>query len=98
VRSPGEPLFLQRQSYRRRRLTDAIRLVPVLGALLFLIPVLNMSDGSGSTLAGGIYLFLSWLGLIVLSAVLVRKINRPQSEKSEAGDGTGAGQTDEGRG
>ncbi len=86
MRQPKEPLFLARQSYRRRRLTDAIRLIPVLGGLLFLIPVLNMSDGTGSTLSGSIYLFGSWLGLIVLSALLARRINAPQSEASARQD------------
>lgn len=34
------PLFLERRSYRQRRLLDAARLLPVLGALLWLVPLL----------------------------------------------------------
>jgi len=88
VRSSREPLFLARQSYRRRRLTDAIRLVPVLGALLFLIPVLNMSGGNGTTLVGGIYLFVSWLALIALSGLLARVTSRPDETPEETPRGS----------
>ncbi len=88
MRPPREPLFLARRNYRRRRFIDAIRLVPILGGLLFLIPILNMSGG-GSTLWGGMYLFLSWLGLIVLSAALVRLVGPDDgsSQDEDAGGG-----------
>ncbi len=79
-----EPLFLARQTYRRRRLTDAVRLVPVLGAVLFLIPILSTSAGATSTLSGGIYVFLVWLGLIAATALLSRRLNAGEA------DGTGA--------
>ncbi|WP_102107148.1 hypothetical protein [Oceaniglobus roseus] len=37
---PREPVFLERQTYRRRRLMDAARVLPVLGAVLFMVPML----------------------------------------------------------
>ncbi len=74
MRPPDRPLFVARESYRRSRIIDAIKLVPVLGALLFLIPILNMSSGSATTFSGLLYLFLSWLGLIGLSAYLARRV------------------------
>ena len=33
-------VFLERQSYRRRRLMDVARLLPILGAALFAVPLL----------------------------------------------------------
>lgn len=33
------PLFLARRAYRQRRLTDAARFLPLLGAFLFLLPI-----------------------------------------------------------
>lgn len=76
MRPPNRPLFVARESYRRSRIIDAIKLVPVLGALLFLVPVLNVFSGSGTTISGGLYLFLSWFGLIGLSAYLARRVRQ----------------------
>jgi len=67
-----EPLFLARQSYRRRRLADAARLLPVLGLVLFLLPVLW--TGSGGTAGGVIYLFGVWALLIVAVARISRRL------------------------
>ena len=33
-----EPVFLERQSYRRRRLGDAAKFLPFVGLVLFLLP------------------------------------------------------------
>jgi len=74
VTPPREPLFLARQNYRRRRLADAARLVPVLGALLFMIPILATSGGGASTARGGMYVFLVWLALIGVAGFLSRRL------------------------
>ncbi|WP_300512833.1 hypothetical protein [Aliiroseovarius sp.] len=71
-----EPLFLARQTYRRRRVADAARLLPLLGVLLFMLPLLgaagagNGGEGTGSTSIGGIYIFAVWGGLILAAALL----------------------------
>ncbi len=88
-RSPAEPLFLARRTYRRRRLIDAIRFLPILGALMFLIPVLKMSTGTGTTFAGGVYLFSAWLGLIMLTGVLSYLVRRFDSATANDEGGTG---------
>ena len=75
MKEPREPVFLARQSYRRRRLMDAARLLPLLGALLVFLPIL-WSPG-GRTAAGLIYLFLVWLVLIGVVAVLSRRLADP---------------------
>ncbi len=85
MRPPAQPLFLARQSYRRRRLIDALRLVPVLGALLFTVPVLGASGHAGSSFGGALYLFLSWALLILLTALLSRRLARLSPDPDEPG-------------
>ena len=69
---PSEPLFLARESYRRRRLGDAARLLPWVGGALFLLPV--MFTRQVGTAAAGLYLFGAWTALIVLAAVISRRL------------------------
>jgi hypothetical protein len=57
-------MFLARQSYRRRRLGDAARALPVVGAVLMLLPIL-WSDAAG-TRNGLIYIFTVWAILIAV--------------------------------
>lgn len=64
------PLFLARRSYRRRRMMDAARLLPVLGVVLVLVPL--YWQPSPGTAATGIYLFSIWTGLIVAAFGLSR--------------------------
>lgn len=73
MRVRREPLFLARQSYRRRRLEDAARLLPVLGVFLFLLPLLAPGVG---TAAQGLYLFAAWFALIVATAIIARGLTR----------------------
>jgi len=69
---PSQPVFLERQSYRRRRLLDVARLLPLLGALLLLVPLLwPGSDGGADTvppampMSGAMtYVFFVWAALI----------------------------------
>ncbi len=71
-RKPTVPVFLQRASYRQRRLRDAAKLVPFLGVVLWAIPLAwvggDTNDQIGS--AGVLYIFGVWMLLIVLTAVL----------------------------
>jgi hypothetical protein len=77
------PLFLARASYRRRRLRDAARLLPILGAFLLLLPILWMPDGRITLTASDIiYFFAVWLGLILLAAAFSRGL-RPGEEEDD---------------
>ncbi|MDK3017574.1 hypothetical protein [Pseudodonghicola flavimaris] len=72
------PVFLERQSYRRRRLLDAARLLPVLGALLFAVPLLwpqGGAAGTPSTSAAIRYIFIVW-GLLILCTLLFGLLTR----------------------
>ncbi|OIP83587.1 MAG: hypothetical protein AUK37_07025 [Rhodobacterales bacterium CG2_30_65_12] len=74
--APREPIFLARQTYRRRRLIDAMRFVPVVGLVLFMVPLLSGGVASRGTAAGGMFVFAVWFGLILVAALLVRLLAR----------------------
>ena len=78
------PVFLARETYRRRRLADAARLMPVLGSVLFVLPLL-WRDDEASTATGLIYIFSVWVLLIVLAAILSRRLNRDEAQEAEEG-------------
>jgi hypothetical protein len=85
MREPIEPLFLARQTYRRRRLMDALRLLPWLGVFLFGLPLLWRAPGTAS---GLLYIFGAWALLIVLSFALVRRFTEdPGAGPESPGDG-----------
>ncbi len=71
---PPAPVFLERRSYRRRRLNDAIRVLPIVGALLFFEPLFwTGSDGAPArTTSGVIYIFGIW-ALLVIAAFLASR-------------------------
>ena len=72
------PLFLARQSYRRRRLGDAARLFPAAGALLFVAPVLLAPQSA--TTRSMTFIFLVWVGLILIGFLLSRRLRNMTDE------------------
>ena len=80
------PLFLARRSYRRRRLMDAARLLPLLGLVLILLPGLwHPADTSRPDTAHGlIYLFVIWALLVVAAAALARGLAPALNAEEEA--------------
>lgn len=69
MRRPKRPMFLARAPYRRRRLRDAARLLPVLGLFLLLLPLLWKSESRLALTSGDVvYFFAVWLVLIGLAA------------------------------
>jgi len=87
ARGPSSPVFLERRSYRRRRMQDAQRLLPVLGMVLWMVPLLWPSgDESGHvTMSTAIfYVFGVWCVLIGLSFVLWRGVQRGADEGADA--------------
>jgi hypothetical protein len=70
------PVFLERANYRQRRLQDMARLLPVLAAVLFVLPLiwkLAGNDGRGTSDVV-IYLFVVWSGLIAVAAIISRRL------------------------
>jgi hypothetical protein len=71
----ARPVFLERGSYRRRRLLDALRLVPVLGVILWMIPVVwpegSVVGAEPVRMSRALfYIFGIWCVMIALAAVL----------------------------
>ena len=70
----GQPDQQQGEANRQRRLGDAAKLLPVLGAILMTIPALWVA-GTSTSLAL-VYIFSVWGGMIVIIAVLSRALSR----------------------
>lgn len=85
------PLFLARRAYRLRRLTDAARLLPVVGTFLFLLPVFwRGGDGTmPGTATGGVYLFAVWGGLILITALIAWRLDRTEAGGTASDDRDG---------
>lgn len=69
-------VFLERETYRRRRIMDAARLLPVLGVALFALPLLwskpdglTPEDAPVSMSSALLYIFGVWAFLIVLAVL-----------------------------
>lgn len=70
-------LFLAPAPYRRRRLIDAARLLPVFAAFLVIVPpILHTGDGAGGTGAALIYLFGLWALVLLAAGVIARAMAR----------------------
>ena len=86
--APTQPIFLEPHSYRRRRLMDAGRFLPVLGVILWMIPLLWATGNSPSvrpvTMSSAIlYIFLVWVGLISVACVIWIKTRSNPAENSD---------------
>lgn len=91
-------VFMERRSYRRRRLIDGLKLLPFLGIWLFLLPVFWPGDDSGApqSMSGALYfIFGVWFALILACAVLVIAIRwlgspdeggPPDTDDAESGE------------
>ena len=79
-----QPLFLERQSYRRRRLADVARLLPFLGAAMLALPLLwpDASDGTDarSLSSAMFYIFACW-GVLILISVIFGIVARRMAAK-----------------
>lgn len=81
MRERRQPLFLERESYRQRRTTDAARLLPFLGFLALGLPVLWGGEGGRFTSVGMIYLFGVWVVLIAVALLLARRLGRIDAQQ-----------------
>lgn len=72
------PIFLQRHSYRQRRLVDTARAIPAFGAVMFFIPLTWSLDaeGDGNLAARGIYLFVVWILLVLITAFVSVRLQK----------------------
>ncbi|MEM9434958.1 MAG: hypothetical protein AAGA12_13630 [Pseudomonadota bacterium] len=78
----SESLFLEDNVYRRRRLTDAVRFLPVLAAMLFLLPAMFAASSlGGSTALHLVYFFFVWFSLILIAALLARNLGNVHKQE-----------------
>ena len=98
--SPGErpdianlksPVFLEPQSYRRRRLMDGARILPAFGVLLWMVPLLWPNETSDvdspvSMSSAMLYIFAVWAVLICIAAGIWVKTRRVSSDATDGRD------------
>ena len=90
------PTFLARRAYRRRRVIDAARLLPVFAGFLVLVPLL-WDDGAGGApvMAGhAAYIFVIWALFVAAAAGLAvalrpADLDLPKGAKHDADAGDG---------
>ncbi|MGR3321352.1 MAG: hypothetical protein ACU0DK_05410 [Pseudooceanicola sp.] len=64
-------LFLERRTYRRRRLADLSRLMPLIGLVLLMVPLMWTSGEGGIATSRSIeWVFGVWVMLILVGAWL----------------------------
>ena len=80
--------FVDEARYRLRRARDAALILPALGAILFVAPVLW---GGGSARSGGLYLFVCWFVLILVSFALARRLRGTAGANSDGDQGPSGG-------
>ena len=87
------PLFLKRGSYRKRRLRDGARMLPVLGLVVFFMPVLWAQSGGAQegTAGDGLYLFAVWFGLVLVAALMAPGLAADGGDGDAPDDGAGEG-------
>jgi hypothetical protein len=88
--APAAPLFVERHTYRRRRLVDAGRALPVLGMVLWFLPLLWLNGARPVPASQAlVYLFGVWIALPLAAWALNRAIAR-QGGAGYAGAESGA--------
>ncbi|CUH82645.1 hypothetical protein SAMN04488093_1219 [Tropicibacter naphthalenivorans] len=78
------PLFVERQTYRRRRLVDAARALPVLGLMLWWVPLLwSLPEEPMPASTALIYIFLVWAGLVAAAGLLIYALQAKRNRGPE---------------
>lgn len=78
---PPTPVYLARKSYRQRRIRDAARVLPLVGAVLWVMPVMYVAPATSTT---GLFIFGIWALLIILAAAISSRINLGPDEIDKA--------------
>lgn len=82
-----DALFLAPAPYRRRRLIDAARLLPVFACFLVIVPPLLQGGGEGGrSTAALLYLFGLWALLVLAAALIGRAMIRTQPLETDPQD------------
>ena len=87
-----QPLFLARDSYRKRRLRDGARVLPIFGLILFLLPLMWPAVPQ-MVLAHWAFVFALWVALIGLAAILASGLGERETASSQEMANTPAPET-----
>ena len=86
-----DPIFLERKSYRRRRLMDAVRLLPLLGLALWMLPLLwSLPQETGEPMPIGAalrYIFGVWILMVLAGWALWRRTRTDDAAPETASQG-----------
>ena len=77
-------VFVEKRTYRQRRMADAARLLPILGGGLFMLPLLwkgNPEEAGTRTVSVMLYLFLAWFFLAGASAIISRRLSHGAEDR-----------------
>ena len=83
------PIFLERRGYRKRRLMDAVRLLPLLGLALWMVPLLwaepvGEGQGSATPMSTALrYVFGIWVTMVLAGWTLWYRTREPQDQTDE---------------
>ena len=66
--------FLNLGDYRQKRLKDAARLLPIIGAVILLSPLVRFFVDPQDISATIIYFFAVWIGLIIAAFLLSQRL------------------------
>ena len=74
MNKPTRTEFLERGSYRQRRIRDGARLLPIVALVLMVLPLMwpRSAPDQSLTSSGIIYIFGLWLLLILIAFLLSR--------------------------
>ena len=88
MKRPRRPLFLARIPYRRRRLRDAARLLPVFAAFLLILPAMWSPPGTTLRITSGdvVYFFVLWALLIAIAAAFAPGLSSGEGKDDEEED------------
>jgi len=76
---------IQRKAYRLRRVADAARLLPILGTLLMIMPLLWGNKNGGVLTSQAIfYLFGIWIFFVVLAGIFSNQLKSEQTRSTSA--------------
>lgn len=82
-----QQLLVERRTYRRRRLVDAARALPLLGLLLWSVPLLWSLSATPMRASGSlIFLFSVWVWLVFVAGALIFALGRPGRLPTSEGD------------
>ena len=87
MKPKASALFLARSLYRKRRLSDAAKLLPIFGAVLLLLPLLWVHQSAperSSTATNWVYLFIVWSFLILAAACLAKSLNKFEDKNDQS--------------